>query len=140
MINMPLKGYHIGIYFKKCNFEHDLTQFLTRCFTFLPNWLQVDEKRVKIDFFYSQINGGLEDTYVLSNCAYYNHNVPKFLCKSNLKHNTNQLVSKLLVTYFYYNKALIFSFNLSQTQQFYISTYKDFLFTLLSLYQKLSQM
>jgi hypothetical protein len=25
MINMPLKGYHIGIYFKKCNFEHDLT-------------------------------------------------------------------------------------------------------------------
>ncbi len=32
----------------------------------------------QIDFLYPQINGGSEDTYVLSNCAYYNHNVSKF--------------------------------------------------------------
>ncbi len=30
MINMPLKGHHIGIYKKKtCSFEHDLTWFFS---------------------------------------------------------------------------------------------------------------
>jgi hypothetical protein len=27
MINVPLKGRHIGIYNKMCSFEHDLTWF-----------------------------------------------------------------------------------------------------------------
>jgi hypothetical protein len=33
--NLPLKGHHIGIYNKKCSFEHDLTWFLAHCF---KNW------------------------------------------------------------------------------------------------------
>jgi hypothetical protein len=35
MINMSLKGHHISMYIKKCNFENDLTWFLVRCFMFL---------------------------------------------------------------------------------------------------------
>jgi hypothetical protein len=35
MLNMRLKGHHIGIYITKCNFERDLTWFLGHCFMFL---------------------------------------------------------------------------------------------------------
>jgi hypothetical protein len=38
IINMSLKGHHIGIYIKPYSFEHDLTWFLAHCFAFQPNF------------------------------------------------------------------------------------------------------
>jgi hypothetical protein len=52
----------------------------------LQNWLQVDESRSNIDFFYFQINRGFKYTYVLSNCTYYSHNISKNLCKIYFEH------------------------------------------------------
>jgi len=39
MINVSLKGHHIGIYNKKCSFEHNLTWFLVHCFKTWPFFL-----------------------------------------------------------------------------------------------------
>jgi hypothetical protein len=73
----------------------------------LQNWLQVDESRSILIFLYFQVNGDLKHTYVFSNCTYYN--VSKFVCKIYFEHCIDYLVSKLLITYFYYTKVMKFS-------------------------------
>lgn len=47
----------------------------------MQTWLQVNENQI-IKF---QVNGDLKDTYVLSNWAYYNHNISSFESKKYMQ-------------------------------------------------------
>jgi hypothetical protein len=54
----------------------------------LQNWLQVDESKSNIEFFfYSQVYIDLEYAYVFSNCTYYSHNISKNICRNYFEHH-----------------------------------------------------
>jgi hypothetical protein len=58
-------------------------------------------------FFKIQINGGLKNIYVLSNYAYYNHNISTF----NAKVVLNTILSNQFLTYFYDTKNFQFLYS-----------------------------
>jgi hypothetical protein len=71
----------------------------------LQNELQVDEILIYIKF---QVNEDLKDTYVLSNYAFYNHNISNFQCKVSL----NTVLTNHFQTYFWYTFIIPKLFNL----------------------------
>jgi len=80
LINIRILYYFIIIKFKNHHFNMHLNRFQKNESTYidvwvLQNWLQVDESRSNIEFFYFQINRDFEYTYALSNCTYYSHNI-----------------------------------------------------------------
>jgi hypothetical protein len=101
----------------------------------MSNFIKVHASKWNIWFFYFQVNGNLEDTYVSSNCAYYSHNtlnvkvalnniltnqfqiylLPTFIILKLIFHSTYQKLNwsfdALIVLYFYWQKNLIYFFD-----------------------------
>lgn len=65
-------GDNLSLYYYYIDEPH-LQVCLSR-FLILQNGLQVND----FYLFFCQVNGGLEDTYEISNCVYYIHNISKF--------------------------------------------------------------
>jgi hypothetical protein len=101
--------------------------------------LQVDEKNQIRIFLYYQVNRYLEDTYVLSNCAYHSHNVSKFWCKFTLnttligQFQTYLLGTFILLIFFKFcNQCITNSMEVLMVLYFYLQIFLIYFFMCMS--------